>query len=146
MEEKLSVKVMHRGALRVFNVRDVVVRDEERIERLFPAPRVPYIKNEENNRRVGDFTDQAYLEQCQAVERDRKIGRIAIALVGDDPISAEWLGGETDLAARVERLKDRLKPWQVEAFSRSLLDPKEVTEPDVQREIEAIVPTTATGE
>lgn len=141
----LTVQVEHRGVMRVLAVRDVVIDDEERIERLFPEPRPPIVEDEQRGR-VPDFTDAEYLAESQRVVRTRAVARIGCALTGEDATGAEWLG-ETinqDITAKVARLKGILKSWQVNTLAAQLRDPQEVTEPGIQREAESLYPTSAT--
>lgn len=134
-EERLVVRVKHRGTIHALRVRDVVIDDDEAIELAFPAPAAPMVGSK------ADFTDPGFLVACAACDRDRLLGRIAVALIGDDPVTTELTEGKAGIVERVAAFRRRLKSWQAKAIVDQLRDPEvEVSEEEVQGAMRGIAP------
>jgi len=138
----LMVEVIYHGALLALPVRDVTMRDEEKIEDAYPAAKVPMIESEKGAR-LPDFTDLDYLRESRRIDRNRKVARIATAILPGNEIADGWFAGATTIKERVERLKDVLQEWQADHLAVMIRAPKLVTEEDVRQEIETLLPTSA---
>jgi len=137
----LVVDLVYHGEMVTLPVRDVTMRDEERIEAEYPTATVPMLKND-GGARYPDFTNAEYLAASHRIDRNRKVARIAAALLPSETAD-KWLVGCVTTADKVERLKDTLQEWQANHLATTIRSPRLVAEDDVQQELEPILPTSA---
>lgn len=137
----LAVEMIYCGAPLLLAVRNVTMRDEEAIEEAYPIAQVPMTAGE--GQKSPDFANRDYIIASRRIDRNRKVARVALALLpGNDTVDG-WLSGADTLPAKVERLKDVLQEWQADHLHAVIRNPRLVTEEDVQREMQDLLPTSA---
>lgn len=130
---RFDVQFTHRGKSRTVAAREIVQVDEDLAERAFPVPPVPFDESGKKN-----FADQAWQAECRAVDFKRAVALIAIVTC-DKLMSAE------EVRAAHGKLVARYRDGQLTRIYQQISAYTDMTEADVQAEVEGLLPTTGTA-